>query len=287
MRNFFNHGRILGISRRESTCKFFVVRWIVLVPRLLVIAAFSVTAQSAAAQGNLRTLYRDIQRLPASDIAPRDKARLKTVANQLLAAETALAHQSATMTPREQAMAEAQLLAASESLQTAVAEQGRSALALFGAEQSAQDASASAQRKGGPVRRPVEVQVTATRPGSVAPPMDVYALPLIYITRGVPASMSDAKLRHLLDVGRFTQPTSPSTDRLETHGDYALWIAPPNRIDALLPLVRQRALTNYRRVSAGPSEPITLVLSEDDQVRLPSPPRAAEPASAATSGSPR
>lgn len=253
----------------------------------LLTAAFSASALDSPASTDLSTLRRDIQRLPPSDIAPRDKVRLKTVANQLLAAETALARQSAAMTPRERAMAEAQLLAASDSLQTAVAEQGRSALALAGAEQTARDASASALRKGGPVRRPVEVQVTSTRPGSVAPPMDVYALPLIYITRGPPASMSDAKLRHLLDVGRFTQPTSPSTDRLETHGDYALWIAPPNRIDALLPLVRQRALTNYRRVSAGPSEPITLVLSEDDQVRLPPPPSAAEPASAATSGSTR
>lgn len=189
------------------------------------------------------------------------------------------------MTPREQAMAEAQLLAAQDSLQTAMVEKGRSALALFGAEQSAQDASASAQRKGGPVRRPVEVQVTSSRPGSVAPPMDVYALPLIYLTRGVPASMSADKLRRLLELARFERPTSPSIDRLETHGEYALWIAAPSRVDAVLSLVRQRALTHYRRVSTGPSEPITLVLSEDDQVRLPPAPDAAAPAPAAASGS--
>jgi hypothetical protein len=118
--------------------------------------------------------------------------------------------------------------------------------------------------------------------------MDVYALPLLYITRGVPASMSDAKLNGLLALARFTQRTSPSIDRLETHGEYALWIAPPDLRDAMPTLVRQRALMNHhQRVSTGPSEPITLVLSEDDQVRLPSPANAAEPASAATSGSTR
>jgi hypothetical protein len=209
------------------------------------------------------------------DPASRDKARLKAVADQLLAAETSLARESAAMTLREQAMTEAQLLAAQDSLQTAIAEQGRSALALSAAERSAQDASASAQRKGGPVRRPVEVQVTSTRPGGVAPPMDVYALPLIYLTRGVPTAMSPDKLRRLLELARFERPTSPSIDRLETHGEYALWIAPPHQQEALVRLVRQRALTNYHRVSTGPSEPITLVLSEDDQVRLPSVPNAA------------
>lgn len=251
----------------------------------LLTAAFSASALDSPASSDLRTLRRDIQRLPAADISVRDKVRLKSVADQLLAAESALARQSASMSPREQAMAEAQLLAAEDSLRTAVNEQGRSAFALFGAEKSAQDASASAQRKGGPVRRPVEVQVTSTRPGSVAPPMDVYALPLLYITRGVPASMSDAKLHSLLALARFSQRTSPSIDRLETHGEYALWIAAPDLRNAMPSLVRQRALTNHhQRVSTGPSEPITLVLSEDDQVRLPP---AADPASGAASGSTR
>jgi hypothetical protein len=122
---------------------FIYLRWILLL--FVVVTKNHAYGANEVVVNNLIELRRDIQRLPPADLSPRDKARLQSVADQLLAAEAALAHQSASMSPREQAMAEAQLLAAEDSLRTAVNEQGRSAFALFGAEKSARDASASAQ----------------------------------------------------------------------------------------------------------------------------------------------
>lgn len=215
---------------------------------------------------DLQALRQQTRGLPPDDSGA---ALLRATADQLLDAQRALAREAGAMSPRERAMAEAQLDIAAEKLQVALAEQGgRSGLAAASAQRAADEAGASASRRG--QRRRVEVTVEP------AAALEVYAVPLGVLQ--YVGTLSDPKLRTLLDLGRFRNPTTPSADTLETGGDYAVWVAPPDRIDAVMQLLRQRGLRPYRTVPGRQDGDIALrFVGEADRVRLPAAP---EPASA-------
>jgi hypothetical protein len=235
---------------------------------LVALLAASVGVGCAAQGAGLGAVREQIRQLPADEVTTADRQRLDAAAAQLQAAEQVLARQAEAMSPRERAMAEVQLGIATERLRVAVTEQGgRSGLALAGAERAASEASANAQRPPGSQRRAVTVRVSAAKAAAAPAPLEVYAVPLgvvHYIN-----TITDAKLRNLLDLGRFAQRTSPAADQLETGGDYAVWIAAPDRLEAVAQLLRQRGLTRYRRVGAQDAAPITLDFAETEQVPLP------------------
>lgn len=223
----------------------------------------------AAEPAALETLQRQIHELPDGEVSARDRQRLTDAAAQLQAAQRALAQQAGAMSEREQVMVEVQLGIATERLKVAVADQGgRSGLALPGALRAADEAGVSARRAAG--ARRVEVSVTPAQPGGQARALQVYAVPLGVIT--YVGTLPEAKLRYVLEMGRFTGLTSPAADRLETGGDYAVWIAEPHRLDDVAQLLRQRGLTSYRKVDGRDLGPINLTFSEAEQVRLPAPP---------------
>lgn len=236
---------------------------------LVALLAAGACAASAAQALGLDPLRQQIRQLPADEVTPTDRQRLDVAAARLQLAERALARQAEAMTPRERVMAQVQLGIATERLKLAVTEQGgRSGLALSSAVRAADEASASAQRAPGSQRRSVTVRVSAAGPAGASPaPLEVYAVPLGVVH--YVGTLSDAKLRNLLDLGRFAQRTSPATDELETGGDYAVWIAAPNRLEAVAQLLRQRGLSSYRKIGAQDVAPITLDFIETDQVRLP------------------
>jgi hypothetical protein len=235
----------------------------------------------AAEPAALETLQRQIRELPDGEVSTRDRQRLTEAAEQLQAAQQALAQQptsrccafphAGAMSERERVMAEVQLGIATERLKVAVADQGgRSGLALPAALRAADEASASARRASG--ARRVEVSVTPAHTGGQARALQVYAVPLGVIA--YVGTLPEAKLRYVLEIGRFTGMTSPAADQLETGGDYAVWIAEPHRLDDVAQLLRQRGLTSYRKVDGRDPGPISLTFTEAEQVRLPAPPAA-------------
>lgn len=237
---------------------------------LVALLAAGLCAGCAAQGAGLGALQEQIRRLPADEVTAVDRQRLEAAAAQLQAAEQALARQAGAMSPRERAMAEVQLGIATERLKVAASEQGgRSGLALAGAERAANEVSANAQRPPGSQRRAVTVRVSAAKAAATPAPLEVYAVPLGVVH--YVGTLSEAKLRNVLDLGRFAQRTSPAADQLETGGDYAVWIAAPNRLEAVAQLLRQRGLTHYRKVGAQDAAPITLDFAEADQVPLPKP----------------
>lgn len=220
--------------------------------------------QNIGATARILEIHQQTRQLPLDD----STIRLRAVADQLLDAERALAREIEAMSPRERAMAAVQIDIAAEKLQVALAEQGgRSGLAVASAQRAADEASASAARRG--TRRRVEVTV---EPAAV---LEVYAVPLGVLQ--YVGTLSDAKLRTLLDLGRFPNPTTPSADTLETGGDYAVWVAPPGRLDAVMQLLRQHGLQPYRTVTGRADAAVALrFVGETDRVRLPAAPQTAE-----------
>lgn len=206
---------------------------------------------------DLRAMDRQIRSLPADE----STTRLRSTAVQLRTAEKTLAKQAGAMSPRERAMAEVQLDIATEKLKVALDEQGgRSGLAIASAQRAADEAAASARRASPQRRVEVTVEPAAT--------LEVYAVPLGVIQ--YVGTLSDSKLRNLLDLGRFSNRTTPASGLLETGGTYAVWVAPPDRLDAVIQLLRQRMLTTYRKVDAQSDEVVSLrFVGEADRVRLP------------------
>lgn len=225
---------------------------------------------------NLQLLRGQILQLPADEVSNADRLRLSGAATQLERAQQSLAAQSNALSPRERGMAQVQIDIAVERLNVAVTEQGgRGGLALSSATRAAEEASAIASRAPGSQRRAITVRVSPARDGTAPAPLEVYAVPLGVVN--YVGTLSDAKLHNVLDLGRFAQRTSPAVDQLETGGDYAVWIALPDRLAAVMQLLRQRGLTAYRKVAAHDSTPITLDFTESDQLRLPALPAGGTP----------
>lgn len=230
-------------------------RWRALTAGLLLVGL------SGAWAADLQALHQHTRTLSPDDSGT---AALRATADRLLDAERALAREVGAMSPRERAMAEVQLDIAAEKLEVALVEQGgRSGLAIANAQRAADEASASAVRRG--TRRRVEVTVEP------AAALEVYAVPLGVLQ--YVGTLSDPKLRTLLDLGRFRNPTTPSADTLETGGDYAVWVTPPDRLDAVMQLLRQRSLRPYRTVPGREDGEIVLrFVGEADRVHLPAAP---------------
>lgn len=193
-----------------------------------------------------------------------DVARVRT---QLTATEQALAQQAANLSRRERAIAEAQLGLAQEALQQALDNRGSTRGNDLSEAQSATSGAQTSLAQAGTIRRRVEVRVSPEVEGGRAPVLEVYALPLALLN--LAPVVPENKLRNVLDLLRFSQHTSPAVDQLETDGDYAVWVAPPNRLDAVLQLVRQRGVTMYRKVRSKAPGAVTLVFSATEQVVLP------------------
>lgn len=236
----------------------------------------SVWAQTPPAaslrQAELQTLQSQIQRLPDAD--PGEQARLRELAAALLAAERDLAQQAGQLSPRERAVAEAQIDVAAARLKTAATEpSGSRGTALAAVAQATATAGSAARQTPGAVRRRVEVVVTPTQPGGPAAPLDVYALPLGVLLHA--HLLSEAHVRQLLETLRFKRPTSPSVDQLESGGNYALWVATPDQTAAMTTLVHSRSPFAYRTIKASDTEPGTIEFSEASQVYLLAPASAA------------
>ncbi|MBK7464645.1 MAG: hypothetical protein IPJ50_19370 [Betaproteobacteria bacterium] len=218
-----------------------------------------------ARQAELQMLQTQIQRLPAADAAKH--THLKELASKVLAADGDLARQAEHLSPRERAVAEAQIDVAIAQLKAAATEpSGSHSIALAMAAQAVEVAGNSARQAPGAARRQVVVVVKPTNPSGQAAPLDVYALPLGVLLHA--HLLRDTHLLQLIEALRFKQLTSPSVDQLESGGTYALWVASPNQVTAMTALVHSRTRFAYRTIKAD-TEPGTIEFSEASQVRLP------------------
>ncbi|WP_436309518.1 hypothetical protein [Variovorax sp. LjRoot130] len=200
-------------------------------------------------------------------LSAQQHQRLQVATDKIERANAVFEARATTMSPRQQALAAVQIEAATAQIRTAAvsASVDRPDAVLASAAIAADAETFAKLLSSGP--RKLRVVVRSAPSGKAAEPLAVYVLPLGLVRYG--PSTDETKLRNLIGVLTFSQPTSPSLGDVEPGVKYAVWVGPRHSVDLMAKLVKNGSVKKYVPVDATPASLADVIFDEADQIRAP------------------
>lgn len=194
---------------------------------------------------------------------------LQDAADSLARANKAFELNAMKMSPRRRALAELQVDITTQHLQAATVNQKLAVAQLFGTKDPSAVMAAQTEAFAHALSLPPRKLRVLVRPAGThqsAESMDVYVLPIGVAEYG--AATEQSKIRNLIEVLKFSTPTSPAEGELEPGFTYAVWIGQRNAADKMAELVHKAAV-HYRPVDASRELLGDLTFDESEQVHAP------------------